>query len=122
MKTKSKSAYALKLAHAMQKSALKENTWADLVRHGWYFIRFREWMLKGVVNFTYFKKDQSLRDAYGTLDMTLVPFNERPKSSGEHQENLDTFAYYDLYEHGWRSFRYDHFVGFVTRWELKRLR
>ena len=54
------------------------------------------------VNFSYFKKDGTLRNAVGTLHEKFIPEEMRPKdpSVNDLRSNL---KYYDLEKKGWRS-------------------
>lgn len=54
------------------------------------------------VNFSYMKKDGTMRDAIGTLHMDLIPEDLRPKDSSTNfvGENL---KYFDLEKNDWRS-------------------
>ena len=92
-------------------------SWSDMLRYGWYFVRFREALRKGVVKFSYFKKDGSIREAKGTLNLLLLPEDKLPHSGLDPDAvtPADTFAYYDLDAAGWRSFRIDNFIGFVEQ-------
>ena len=100
---------------------------SQALKYAWWFEDFRAKLQTGVFRFSYFKKDGSIREARGTLDMSLIPEKDRPKSgldpgasprrngeSGLRQEGL-TFSYYDLLAAGWRSFRIDNFIGFVEQ-------
>lgn len=119
MKTKlSKSAYALKIAHAMQKTDLKNHPWKDLVRHAWYFVRFRKWLKEGIVVFSFIKLDGSIREARGTLHHMMIPIDDMPTSSENYEPNFVTMAFYDIDKKAWRSFRFDKFVGFVSVYNL----
>ncbi|MCI6420452.1 MAG: SH3 beta-barrel fold-containing protein [Bacteroidales bacterium] len=59
----------------------------------------------------------------GTLDMTRIPEKDHPKgdmSDGHARKpNTNTFCYYDLIADGdcggWKSFRLENFIGFVTQ-------
>ena len=64
----------------------------------------RNALKKGVVRFTYIKKDGSVRQAEGTRNITIAEGRvgctiPAPKS-GRNNEN----AYYDLEKFAWRSF------------------
>jgi len=53
------------------------------------------------VNFSYFKKDGTLRNAYGTLYEKFIPENMRSKDLSAN--NGDNLKYYDLDKKNWRS-------------------
>ena len=96
---------------------------SNALKYAWWFESFRDQLRFGVFRFSYFKKDGSIREAYGTLDLSRIPAEHHPKPlSGApdvRPENDETFVYYDLYADGdtggWRSFRIDNFIGFVEQ-------
>ena len=55
---------------------------------------------KGPVKFSFEKRDGSLREAYGTLDLNMVPDSDRPK--GDRPGNA-AVSFYDLAAKGWRA-------------------
>lgn len=71
--------------------------------------RLRKLLKAGVVEFSYKKKDGSLRKAKGTLKPSLIPEtdsdDERIKNT-----NKDCFTYYDLKRDDWRTFIKDNFI------------
>ena len=85
----------------------------------WYYERFRKMLSQGVWQFSYFKKEGGIRQARGTLDMSLIPEDQRPKGIERSQTTNDqrpmTFPYYDLDKNAWRSFCLDLFIGFVEK-------
>lgn len=89
------------------------------LKYAWWFESFRDKLRTGVYRFSYFKKDGDIREARGTLDLSRIPAEHQPKPlSGApdvRPECYETFVYYDLDAHGWRSFRLDNFIGFVTK-------
>ena len=91
-------------------------TQSQALKYAWWFEDFRDKLRNGIFRFSYFKKDGSIREAYGTLSPELIPTEHLPKGS-ENSDNVDydTFAYYDLSAAGWRSFRLDNFIGFVEQ-------
>ena len=92
-------------------------TSSQALKYAWWFESFRKKLSTGVYRFSYFKKDGSIREAVGTLDLTRIPEEQRPKAytTEEHEEYLycSTMCYYDLDAQGWRSFCIDLFIGFV---------
>ena len=115
----------MKMAHLLGKGERRmargeKVSWSELVRHAWYFERFREWLSEGLVTFTYLKKDNSIRDARGTLCPLLIPKDDRPKGTKPIVNcQLSIINYYDLDRKAWRSFDIRLFIGYVTIWELK---
>ena len=89
------------------------------LKYAWWFESFRDQLRKGVYRFSYFKIDGDIREARGTLDLSRIPAKHQPKPlSGApdvRPENYETFRYYDLDAAGWRSFRLDNFIGFVSK-------
>ena len=85
----------------------------------WYFERFRKMLSQGIWQFSYFKKEGGIRQARGTLDMSLIPEEHRPNTLSaaprDSAENYATFPYYDLDKNAWRSFCLDLFIGFITQ-------
>ena len=104
------------------------------LKYAWWFENFRTKLASGVYRFSYVKKDGSIREAIGTLDLSRIPEDKRPGTSSrqtggvasaEKGINYDTFSYYDLDRNAWRSFRLELFVGFIEeiwlRKDLKKL-
>ena len=122
------SSRALKVAHILQKNAVKVMpnsrhqiplNWSQRLQLAWYFENIREWLQKGIVTFSYWKKDGSIREAKGTLNDLFIPLDKRPHMDLQHEPNYSAVAYFDLDKQEWRSFAVTHFIGFVTVWELK---
>ena len=94
-------------------------TQSQALKYAWWFESFRKKLQSGTYRFSYFKTDGSIREAVGTLDMSRIPDDKRPKSLSSapdvRPENYNTFPYYDLNAGGWRSFRLDNFIGFVEQ-------
>ena len=92
---------------------------SNALKYAWWFESFRAQLRTGVFRFSYFKLDGSIREARGTLDLSRIPAEHQPKPlSGApdvRPESYETFRYYDLDAAGWRSFRLDNFIGFVTK-------
>ena len=114
----------MRAAHAMQKSnptilRSAQITQSQALKYAWWFEGFRLKLQKGIYDFSYFKTDGSIREARGTLNMELIPEDKRPKgdmSDGAACEPAPgVFTYYDLIKQGWRSFRCDNFIGFITQ-------
>lgn len=87
------------------------------LKYAWWFESFRKQLRSGVYRFSYFKIDGQIREARGTLDPSLIPDDFAPKSGMDPDalEPASTFRYYDLDAAGWRSFRLDNFIGFVSK-------
>ena len=125
--TTTKSALALLMAHVLYRNR-PDFAWSDIVRHAWYFVRFRQWLSEGLVSFTYLKKDNSIRDARGTLCELLIPREDLPKdqrqalSRNDKRPNYAIVNYYDIDKKAWRSFDIRLFVGYVERHPLQKER
>ena len=90
---------------------------SNALKYAWWFESFRNQLRTGVFRFSYFKLDGSIREARGTLNIELIPEDNMPKSGMDPDAValVTTFRYYDLDAHGWRSFRLDNFIGFVSK-------
>ena len=92
---------------------------SNALKYAWWFESFRKKLHKGVYRFSYFKIDGHIREGLGTLDLSRIPAEHHPKplsdSPDVRPENYETFVYYDLDADGWRSFRLDNFIGFVSK-------
>ena len=110
-----KSSLALHYAHSLDKPGF---AWSDIVRHAWYFVRFREALKQGVATFSYFKKDGTIREAKGTLSELLIPEDDKPKGILPRTPNYAVFTYYDLDRKAWRSFDLRSFIGYVEYYQL----
>ena len=130
MTTISKSARAMNMAHILYKKRIEERTsmiaydpqleWKNALKRGWYFVRFNEWLSGGIVKFSFFKKDGSIREAVGTKDLRIIPKEKWPKGAdADHMPNYSTVTFFDLDKQEWRSFDITRFIGFVTIYELK---
>lgn len=71
--------------------------------------RLKRLLKSGIVEFSYKKKDGSLRKAKGTLKDELLPETDK---DDERKKNLskDCFYYYDLKRDDYRCFLRDNFV------------
>lgn len=59
----------------------------------------------GSINFSFQKKDGTIRKAYGTLLMSEIPEDQHPKSGAEASPKVIPF--FDLEKLGWRSVSID---------------
>ena len=85
--------------------------WPDCMKRAWDFHWFRQQLVRGIVNFRYWKADGTLREARGTLLMDVIPEDKRPKGTSTHKPNYKNMAYYDLDREDWRSFDINHYEG-----------
>lgn len=65
-------------------------------------------MVGGMAHFAYLKKDGSIREAWGTINPSLV--RKYVNGNGICRENYGTTAYFDIEQCGWRSFRWENIV------------
>ena len=117
----------MRAAHAMQKSnpvILRgvTITQSQALKYAWWFEGFRLKLQKGIYDFSYFKSDGTIREARGTLCLDLIPGASSRQTGGaasaeegEREPAPGVFTYYDIIAQGWRSFRYDNFIGFITQ-------
>ena len=125
---KSKTSYALKMAHYLQSHAAeqqplsnknKPQTWSERVRLAWYFVKFNEALKDGLVTFSFWKKDGTIREARATKNLLLIPDEKKPKGQVDYGiESYSAIPFFDLDKGEWRSFSITHFIGFVTVYQL----
>jgi hypothetical protein len=68
----------------------------------------KEKMTNGVAHFLFLKKDGSVREAWGTLNRSLV--SKYINGRGESRETYSTSAYFDVEKAEWRSFRWESII------------
>ena len=122
------SSLALHMAHYLQAHAAeqqplsnksKPQTWSERVRLAWFFVKFNDALKDGVVTFSFWKKDGSIREAKGTKHPLLIPTDKHPKGTRDPSSfQFSTFTFFDLDKGEWRSFSITHFIGFVTIYQL----
>ena len=80
--------------------------------------RLKKLLKAGVVEFSYKKKDGSVRKAKGTLKDELLPETDK---NDERKKNLskDCFYYYDLKRDDFRCFLKDNFIEIKDRKDKK---
>ena len=66
-------------------------------------------MRNGIAHFVYVKRDGTLREAWGTLNSSLVEKNINGR--GISRERYATSAYFDVEAAAWRSFRWENLVS-----------
>ena len=124
------SSHALHMAHYLQTHAAEQHplsnksipqTWSERLRLAWFFVKFNEALKDGVVTFSFWKKDGSIREAKGTKNLLLIPTDKHPKGTRDPSSfQFSTFTFFDLDKGEWRSFSITHFIGFVTIYQLTR--
>ena len=110
---------ALRMAHILYNKK-PYFRWGDILRYGWYFVRFRKWLANGIIHFSYFKDDGSIREARGTLSVHVIPRDEAPKGTSTAKPNFEVINYYDIDKKDWRSFKITNFIGYVSGQMLYR--
>ena len=60
---------------------------------------------EGEVNFSFTKKDGSIRNARGTLNFDFIPETQHP--SGNNDKPVNNLRFFDLENEGWRSLAAD---------------
>ena len=93
--------------------------WSDLVAHAWYFEHFIAALNSGIIRFSYFKEDGSLREAVGTRCLSIIPNCKQPKGIVSRQQSYSSIAYFDFEKGDWRSFKITEFIGFVEYFKLE---
>lgn len=93
------------MRRAWQIARTTGKAFAVALSKSWQLYRLTKRMREGVVRFAYEKKDGTLRHAAGTLKNTglLVKGTGKP-------DDGQTFKYYDVEAHGFRSFRVENFI------------
>ena len=77
------------------------------------------WLNGGLVTFSFWKKDGSIREAKGTTHDLLIPMDKRPKGTTPPSGGWGAIPFFDIDKQDWRSFSITNFIGFVTRYEIK---
>ena len=71
----------------------------------------KEKLKQGVYEFSYIKKDGSIRSARGTTNLDILKQNNaEPKGTSEKQNSDLNIRYYDLDSRGCRSFRIENLL------------
>ena len=83
--------------------------WKERVLKGWQLVKFRNQLRHGVLRFRYIKTDATIRIAYGTVNLDLIPTAKRPKGTLT-QDSYTTIRSFDLVRNEWRSFRITMFI------------
>ena len=102
-------------------------TSSQALKYAWWFESFRDQLRTGVVTFSFFKEDGSIREAKGTLNGVLIPAEDLPKSDDDNSssparrhsaEVYSAIPFYDIDKKGWRSFSINRFIGFGNCYKL----
>ena len=73
-------------------------------------------------HFSYKKVDGTVREAFGTTCEEYIKDygGELPKGTGTERHNDDIVRYYDVESKGWRSFRFENFIEFISEEETDK--
>lgn len=77
------------------------SSFADALKAAWKIVKLHTKLKAGVVNFSFIKKDGTIRNAIGTLCTSLFTYESKGSDKVE-QSNL--LKYYDLEANAFRSF------------------
>ena len=91
--------------------------WKEALQAAWELHYLHEMLAHGIVEFTFIKKDGTLRTARGTNYPDLIPPRCAPSGrqqaeieAGLTEPNWKSIAYYDLDKEEWRAFSIENFV------------
>jgi hypothetical protein len=92
---------AMKLAWALYKKGL---SFGEAQRKAWKVLKLKEAMKVGEVEFTFLKKDGSIRPAKGTLQINYQKKTNRTSP-------IDVIAYFDIEKQSFRSFKAENLIA-----------
>ena len=102
-------------AHILYKTG--EYSWSDALKIAWTIHYLRHYLNRGIVRFTYVKRNGELREARGTRCPELIPPSRTPSGvqqreveQGLRQPDYSSIAYFDLDKEAWRAFDIRMFV------------
>jgi len=75
---------------------------SEALKKAWSVFKLKMQMTKGIVKFYFQKVDGSIREAYGTLALNLVP---AINSSDNRKKNDTVQVYFDTEKQEWRCFK-----------------
>lgn len=75
---------------------------SEALKTAWCNIKLHAKMQQGIVKFYFQKIDGTIREAYGTLAVKLIPSAE---SSSNRKPNPTVQTYYDCEKESWRCFK-----------------
>ena len=78
---------------------------SEALTKAWKAVKLKSKLLSGVVEFSFTKKDGSIRKAIGTLETSLFDYEAKGGKG-----NNKTIAYYDLEAKGFRCFKIENLV------------
>ena len=75
-------------------------------------VELKEKLKKGIVKFSYEKKDGTIREAEGTTKVSIIEeHNAVPQENSGYSYTDKVTRYYDTNSEGWRSFRNENLVS-----------
>ena len=77
-------------------------TLSEALKKAWSIFKLKMQMTKSIVKFYFQKVDGSIREAYGTLALNLVP---AINSSDNRKKNDTVQVYFDTEKQEWRCFK-----------------
>lgn len=83
--------------------------WRECMLRAWQLYRFSQILKSGVVAFSYFKTDGSIRNAYGTL--SDIPENILHGGKRMTKPSYKTFSYFDVEKNAFRCFRIENLIS-----------
>ena len=102
-------------AHILYKTG--EYSGSNALKIAWTIHYLRHYLNRGIVRFTYVKRNGELREARGTWCPELIPPSRSPKGivqaeieQGLRQPDYTSIAYFDLDKEAWRAFDIRMFV------------
>lgn len=85
-------------------------TLSDALRTAWRNFKLHIAMKSRIVKFYFQKVDGSIREAYGTLSVALIP----PTSDGNPRQKNDTVqTYFDSEKQAWRCFKKANLINVI---------
>lgn len=78
-------------------------TLSQALKTAWANVKLHAALAKDIVKFHFQKVDGTIREAFGTLNLSKVPTEMHPK--GERKEIPTTQTYYDTEKGAWRCFK-----------------
>jgi hypothetical protein len=69
-------------------------------------------MRNGVAHFIFMKNDGTIREAWGTLNKSLI--ETKVNGRGVSREYYSTTAYFDIEKGAWRSFRWESIIDILN--------
>lgn len=81
---------------------------SDALRAAWANIKLKAAMAARIIKFYFYKVDGTIREAYGTLNDTLIPTTpttEQGTTKRQRKQNDTVQTYFDTEKQEWRCFK-----------------